>query len=79
MVVLVWGVLPGSEGGFGWYIVEIAALFVALGVIMGVMGGLGGNGTAGAFMDGVRQLAATAVLIGLARGILIVLQGRAGD
>ena len=74
MVVLVWGVLPVERGGFGWYIVEIAALFVALGVIMGVIGGLGGNGTAGAFMDGVRQLAATAVLIGLARGILIVLE-----
>ena len=74
MVVLVWGVLPVERGGFGWYIVEIAALFVALGVIMGVMGGLGGNGTAGAFMDGVRQLAATAVLIGLARGILIILK-----
>jgi uncharacterized ion transporter superfamily protein YfcC len=74
MVVLVWGVLPVERGGFGWYIVEIAALFVALGVIIGVIGGLGGNGTAGAFMDGVRQLAATAVLIGLARGILIVLE-----
>ena len=74
MVVLVWGVLPVERGGFGWYLVEIAALFVALGVIMGVIGGLGGNGTAGAFMDGVRQLAATAVLIGLARGILIVLK-----
>jgi uncharacterized ion transporter superfamily protein YfcC len=43
-------------------------------VILGAVGGLGGNGTAAAFMEGVRQLAATAVLIGLARGILIVLQ-----
>jgi uncharacterized ion transporter superfamily protein YfcC len=74
MVALVWGVLPVERGGLGWYIVEIAALFVALGVIMGAIGGLGGNGTAGAFMDGVRQLAATAVLIGLARGILLVLK-----
>jgi uncharacterized ion transporter superfamily protein YfcC len=74
MVVLVWGVFPVAQGGFGWYIVEIAALFVALGVILGAVGGLGGNGTAAAFMEGVRQLAATAVLIGLARGILIVLQ-----
>ena len=74
MVALVWGVLPETQGGFGWYIVEIGALFVALGVLMGAVGGLGGNGTATAFMDGVRQLAATAVLIGLARGILIVLE-----
>jgi uncharacterized ion transporter superfamily protein YfcC len=74
MAVLVWGVFPEAQGGFGWYIVEIAALFVALGVIMGAVGGLGGNGTASAFMEGVRQLASTAVLIGLARGILIVLE-----
>ena len=43
-------------------------------MIMGVIGGLGGTGTAGAFMDGVRQLAATAVLlIGLAFFFLFVL------
>ena len=74
LAALVWGVLPVSQGGFGWYIVEIAALFIALGIVMGAVGGLGGNGTAGAFMDGVRQLAGTGVLIGLARGVLIVLQ-----
>jgi uncharacterized ion transporter superfamily protein YfcC len=72
--VLVWGVLPPSQGGAGWYITEIAALFVALGVAIGAIGGLGAGGTAGAFMDGIRQLAPTAVIIGLARGILVVLQ-----
>ena len=69
LVALVWGVLSA-----GWYIVEIAALFIALGAAMGVVGGLGGNGTAKAFMEGVRDLAPTAAIIGLARGILIVLQ-----
>ena len=58
----------------GWYIVEIAALFVAVGAAMGAVGGLGGDGTAKAFMAGVRDLAPTAFIIGLARGILIVLQ-----
>lgn len=74
LAVLVWGVLPAAQGGMGWYIVEIAALFVALGVIMGAVGGLGANGTVTAFTEGVRQLAVTGVIIGLARGILIVLQ-----
>ena len=74
MVVLVWGVLPAARGGLGWYIIEIAGLFVALGVLMGAIGGLGANGTSGAFMDGIRQLAPTAVIIGVARGILVVLQ-----
>jgi uncharacterized ion transporter superfamily protein YfcC len=74
IAVLVWGVLPTARGGLGWYIIEIAALFVALGVLMGAIGGLGASGTSTAFMDGIRQLAATAVIIGVARGILIVLQ-----
>jgi uncharacterized ion transporter superfamily protein YfcC len=74
IAVLVWGVLPTARGGLGWYIVEIAALFVALGVLMGAVGGLGASGTSTAFMDGIRQLATTAVVIGVARGILIVLQ-----
>ncbi len=69
LAVLVAGVLT-----FQWYIVEIAALFVALGVAMGLVGGLGGNATARAFMEGVRDLAPTALIIGLARGILVVLE-----
>ncbi len=74
IAVLVWGVLPAARGGLGWYIVEIAALFVALGALMGAAGGLGATGTSSAFMEGIRQLAPTAVIIGVARGILIVLQ-----
>jgi uncharacterized ion transporter superfamily protein YfcC len=67
--VLVFGVLV-----FKWYIIEIAALFVAIGIVMGIVGGLGGNGTAQAFMEGAKDLVATAIIIGLARGILIVMQ-----
>ncbi|MEM1126589.1 MAG: TIGR00366 family protein [Bacteroidota bacterium] len=67
--VLVFGVLV-----YKWYIVEIAALFVALGLLMGAVGGLGANGTARAFMDGARDLVATALIIALARGILVVME-----
>lgn len=74
LAALVWGVLPPGQGGLGWYINEIAALFIAMAIVMAVVGGLGANAAAGAFMEGVRQLAVTGVLIGLARGILIVLQ-----
>jgi uncharacterized ion transporter superfamily protein YfcC len=69
IVGLVVGVLV-----FQWYIIEIAALFIALGIVMGIVGGLGGNGTAQAFMDGAKDLVATALIIALARGILIVMQ-----
>jgi uncharacterized ion transporter superfamily protein YfcC len=67
--VLVFGVLA-----YQWYIIEIAALFVAMGIAMGVVGGLGADTTAKAFMEGARDLAVTALIIALARGILIVMQ-----
>ncbi len=66
---LVFGVLA-----YQWYIIEIAALFVGLGLVMGAVGGLGANGTARAFMLGAKDLVATAIIIGLARGILVVMQ-----
>jgi uncharacterized ion transporter superfamily protein YfcC len=69
LAALVYGVLEQ-----GWYITEIAALFVALGVVMGAVGGLGANDTAKAFMEGARDLIGAALIIALARGILVVLQ-----
>jgi uncharacterized ion transporter superfamily protein YfcC len=74
LALLIWGVLPAEQGGQSWYIVEISALFIGIGILMGIVGGLGANGTASAFSEGVRQLAVTGVIIGFARGILIVLQ-----
>ncbi|MDX1419008.1 MAG: TIGR00366 family protein [Rubricoccaceae bacterium] len=69
IVALVVGVLTA-----GWYIVEIAALFIGLGVLMGAVGGLGGDATAKAFMEGAKDLAPTALIIALARGILVVME-----
>lgn len=68
IAALVFGVLA-----YQWYIIEIAALFVALGIAMGVVGGLGPDATAKAFMEGAKDLAVTAIIIALARGILIVM------
>ncbi len=69
LVVLVYGVVRQ-----GWYIEEIAALFVGLGIVLGVVARMAPGDVAGAFMTGARDLATTAVIIGLARGILVVLE-----
>ena len=68
--LLVWGVLTQ-----GWYIEELSALFVGMGIVAGVVGGLSAGRISKAFSRGVRDLASTALLIGLARGILAVLEG----
>lgn len=59
---------------FGWYIEEIAALFVGVAIAVGVVGGLRPGRVSTAFMDGARALVATAILVGIARGILVVLE-----
>ena len=69
IALLVWGVTQR-----GWYIVEIAALFIGIGIAMGIAGRLGPSETAQAFMSGAKDLLVTAVIIGLARGILVVME-----
>ncbi|MCF7805412.1 MAG: TIGR00366 family protein [Candidatus Marinimicrobia bacterium] len=70
MGVLIFGVLT-----YHWYIEEIAAVFLATGIAVGIVGKLGINDVADAFEDGAKTLVGTAIIIGLARGILVVAQG----
>jgi uncharacterized ion transporter superfamily protein YfcC len=66
---VVWGLL-----GLGWGFNELSALFFAMAVIVGLLGGLKVDGTAKAYALGFRDMAYAAVLIGFARGIFVVLQ-----
>jgi uncharacterized ion transporter superfamily protein YfcC len=58
---------------FGWEFEHLAALFFAMGVAAGVIGGLRVAGTADGFVDGFRAMALAALLIGFARAIFVVL------
>ncbi|MFZ5625493.1 MAG: YfcC family protein [Gemmatimonadota bacterium] len=58
----------------GWGFDELSALFLAMGLIAGLLGRLGLAGTAEAFVDGFRAMAYAALLIGFARGIYVVLE-----
>ena len=58
----------------GWYLTEIAGLFLLMGIVMGAVGGLGMNGTAEAFITGARDLVTGALVIGVAYGILVIFQ-----
>ncbi len=71
---IVWGVVAG-----GYYIPEIASQFVTLGLVCGVLAVLAGrltaNAAAAAFTEGVRQLVPCALVIALAKGLLLLLGG----
>ena len=64
----------------GWDFNQMAALFLGLGVAAGLLGGLGLAGTAEGFVAGFRDIAFSAILIGFARAIFVVLaQGHVVD
>ncbi|SHJ62909.1 Uncharacterized membrane protein YfcC, ion transporter superfamily [Hymenobacter daecheongensis DSM 21074] len=58
----------------GWDFEQMAALFFTLGVVAGLVGGLGLTGTAEGFIAGFRDIAFSALLIGFARAIFVVLE-----
>ena len=74
-VVFVYGVMR-----LGWDFDQMSALFFAMGLISGLIGGLGIARTAVAFVAGFTAMANAAMLIGFARAIFVVLdEGRVID
>lgn len=65
---LIWGV--SSQG---WWMAQMGALFLAAAIVVGLIGRLGEKRLTGAFVDGARDLLGVALVIGLARGIVVVM------
>ncbi len=60
--------------GYKWYINEISALFLLLGIASGITMAVGGNKIVKLFMEGARDILSAALIIGLAGGIIIILK-----
>ncbi|TVQ24443.1 MAG: putative basic amino acid antiporter YfcC [Spirochaetaceae bacterium] len=73
-IALGFGIVIYGVFSLGWYITELAGMFLAMGIVAGVVGRLGVNGTAKSFVVGARELTFGALIVGLARGILVVLE-----
>ena len=69
MVFMVFGVFK-----YGWYMEEIATIFLIMGILAGLIGGLGANGTAKTFVKGARDMTYAALMVGIAKAILLTLQ-----
>ncbi len=59
---------------FDWYLVELGAVFLVLAIVAGLIGGLKLDGIADSFTRGAAELAGTAILIGFARSIALLLE-----
>ncbi|NOQ26104.1 MAG: YfcC family protein [Bacteroidales bacterium] len=60
--------------GYGWYIMEIATLFFAMGLASGIANNKSPNNITKLFIEGAKDIASAALVVGLAGGIIIVLQ-----
>ena len=69
IVAAVWGISQK-----GWYLYELGALFILWGFFTAIIGKLDADTAANQFIEGVKDLAITAMLIGVARGIALIME-----
>ena len=67
--ILVYGVLEQ-----GWFMVEMAGLFIFMGIVVGLIAGLNATQISNAFTEGFRDVLMGAIIIGLARSVAVVLE-----
>lgn len=60
--------------GYGWYVMEIATLFFVMGLLSGAAMNYSADNIVKYFLDGVKDILSAALIVGLAGGIIIVLQ-----
>ena len=69
IAIAVWGISQK-----GWYLYELGAIFVIWGIFTAIIGQLPADTAANKFIEGVQDLATTAILIGVARGIALIME-----
>lgn len=67
MCLIIWGLVTQ-----GWYMNEISAVFLAMGLLAGVTAGFSQDVIAQEFVAGIADFAFSAIVVGLARGILVI-------
>lgn len=69
ILILIIGVM-----GYAWYIMEIAALFFAMGILAGMAYGNTPNRLTKLFLEGAADILPAAMVVGLAGGIIVILE-----
>ena len=69
VAVMVWGVIKK-----GWYFDELAGLFIVMGLACAAVAGWGPDKMAESYLEGFRDIVFGAMVIGVSRGILIVMR-----
>lgn len=77
-VIMIYGVIPWDDLGVPlptlyWWFGEFTALFLGFAIIIGIVGRLGEAGISETFINGARDMLGVALVIGLARGISVIM------
>ena len=67
--VMIWGV--SSQG---WWMAKMGALFFGMAIVVGLVARMGEKKLTSAFVDGAKDLLGVALVIGLARGIVVIME-----
>jgi uncharacterized ion transporter superfamily protein YfcC len=75
---MMYGVIPWEDMGIGvptlwWWFPEMTALFILFSVLIGIVARLSETQLTDAFVNGARDLLGVALIIGIARGITVVM------
>ncbi len=68
VAIMVWGVVK-----YGFYLTEMAAIFIVLAAVSGVIGGLSANDICNKFVDGAKGLVWVGLIMGLCKGLTNIL------
>lgn len=77
-LVMIYAVIPFDEIGLpiptlGWWFPELSGLFLVGGILIGLVYGLGEEDTVDAFVAGAADLIGVAFIIGISRGITVLM------
>jgi uncharacterized ion transporter superfamily protein YfcC len=77
-LVMIYGVVPWEDIGipfptWWWWFPEMTASFLLFAIIIGLIGRLGEGVLTSSFVDGARDLLGVALIIGIARGITVIM------
>ncbi len=77
-VTMVYGVIPWADMGvqiptWWWWFPEMTANFLLFGILIGLIGRLSEETLVNTFVDGARDMLGVALIIGVARGITVVM------
>jgi uncharacterized ion transporter superfamily protein YfcC len=78
-VVMIIGVVPWVDLGITgiptkfWWFPEMTASFLLFSILIGIAGRMGEGGFTSSFVDGARDLLGVALIIGIARGVTVIM------